>query len=222
MGSIIVQLFQREFKLAFRQKADVIAPLVFFIIVCSLFPLAITPELDTLRTIAPGVIWVAALLATMLSLNRLFAPDLENGSLEQLCLTPCPLGLLVFIKIFTHWLFTGVPLMLVSPLIAIQFGLPFEQLPTVIVSLALGTPVLELIGAISAALTLGLRGGGILMALLVLPLYVPVLIFATGAIVANSFNLDASAYLSILGAVLAVSCFFAPWATGAALRISLD
>ena len=120
MLNTIIRLFQREFKLAVRQKADVIAPLVFFVIVCSLFPLAITPELGTLRTIAPGVIWVAALLATMLSLNRLFTPDLENGSLEQLCLTPAPLGLLVFIKVFTHWLFTGLPLMLVSPLIAIQ------------------------------------------------------------------------------------------------------
>lgn len=215
-------VLRRDLLLAARKPADVATPLVFFAIVVSLFPLGVGPEPNVLRILAPGVLWVAALLATMLSLNRLFATDHADGTLELLALSPHPLGALVAAKVLAHWLTTGLPLVLMTPLLATQLFLPTESLGTLLLGLALGTPVLSLIGSVGAGLTLGLRGGGVLLSLLVLPLYTPVLIFGAGAVTASTLGLSPEAYLSLLGAFLAVALGFAPWATAAALRISLD
>ena len=215
-------VFRRDLLLAARKPADAATPLVFFAIVVSLFPLGVGPDPTILRTMAPGVLWVAALLATLLSLNRLFAADYADGTLEQFALSPQPLTSLVFAKVAAHWVTTGLPLLLLSPLLAIQLNLPTEALATLLLALLLGTPVLSLIGGIGAALTLGLRGGGVLVSLLVLPLYTPILIFGAGAVSASATGFDSEAYLSLLGAFLAVALGFAPWATAAALRISLD
>ena len=215
-------VFRRDLLLAARKPADAATPLLFFAIVVSLFPLGVGPDPMVLRTMAPGVLWVAALLATLLSLDRLFAADYADGTLELLALSPQPLASLVFAKIAAHWVTTGLPLLLLSPLLAIQLNLPVEAQDTLLLALLLGTPVLSLIGGIGAALTLGLRGGGVLVSLLVLPLYTPILIFGAGAVTASATGLDPEAYLSLLGAFLAVALGFAPWATAAALRISLD
>lgn len=215
-------VLRRDLLLAARKPADVATPLVFFAIVASLFPLGVSPEPPILRTLAPGVLWVAALLATMLSLNRLFAADHADGTLELLALSPQPLAALAAAKTLAHWLTTGLPLVLLSPLLATQLYLPQEAFGALLLGLLLGTPVLSLIGAVGAALTLGLRGGGVLLSLLVLPLYTPILIFGAGAVTAAAAGLDPEAYLSLLGAFLAVALGFAPWATAAALRISLD
>ena len=212
----------RDLTLAWRRRADVLSTLFFFVIVVSLFPLGIGPETNLLRLIAPGVVWVAALLATMLSLGRLFANDFQDGTLEQLLLTPQPLYLVVLGKVLALWLVSGVPLALLSPVIGIQFGLGSNTLVVLVVSLLLGTPVLALIGSVGAALTLGLRGGGVLVSILVLPLYIPVLIFGAGAVDASILGSGVEANLSLLGALLALSLIFAPWATAAALRISLE
>jgi len=217
-----VCVLRRDLLLAARKPADVATPLVFFAIVVSLFPLGVGPEPNVLRTLAPGVLWVAALLATMLSLNRLFASDHADGTLELLALSPHPLSTLAAAKVLAHWLTTGLPLVLMSPLLATQLFLPPEALGTLMLGLTLGTPVLSLIGSVGAGLTLGLRGGGVLLSLLVLPLYTPILIFGAGAVTASTLGLGPEAYLSLLGAFLAVALGFAPWATAAALRISLD
>ncbi|MBI4292500.1 MAG: heme exporter protein CcmB [Betaproteobacteria bacterium] len=205
-----------------RRKSDVLTTLFFFVIVSSLFPLGIGPETDMLRRIAPGVLWVGALLATMLSLNRLFAADYIDGTLEQIALSAVPLGVLVAGKVAAHWLLAGLPLALLSPVLGLQFDMSPRTLAVLAASLAIGTPVLSLIGAIGAALTLGVRGGGVLVSLLVLPLYIPVLIFGAGAVEADISGLGAGAHLSLLAAMLALAGFFAPWATTAALRIALE
>ena len=215
-------VFRRDLMIAARKPADIATPLVFFAIVVSLFPLGVSPEPAVLRTLAPGVLWVAALLATLLSLSRLFEADYADGTLEQLALSPQPLTALVFAKVAAHWVTTGLPLLLLSPLLAIQLYLPYEAIGTLLLALALGTPVLSLIGSVGAGLTLGLRGGGVLLSLLVLPLYTPILIFGAGAVTASAAGLDPEAYLSLLGAFLLVALGFAPWATAAALRISMD
>ncbi len=212
----------RDLTLAFRRQSDVLSTLFFFVIVVSLFPLGIGPEFETLRLIAPGIVWVAALLASMLALEQLFAVDHTDGTLEQMLLTPHPLSLLVIGKVFAHWLVTGLPLVLITPLLGLQYDLPIEALGVLIVSLLLGTPVLSLIGAIGAALTLGLRGGGVLVSLLVLPLTIPVLIFGTGAVEATTSGLGAEGHLSMLAAILLLALFFAPLATALALRISSE
>jgi len=212
----------RDLTLAWRRRADVLSTLFFFIIVVSLFPLGVGPETNLLRTIAPGVVWVAALLASMLSLGRLFANDHQDGTLEQMLLTPQPLYLVVLGKVFAQWLVAEVPLVLIAPLIGVQFDLAPDTLWILFISLLLGTPILSLIGSIGAALTLGLRGGGVLIALLILPLYIPVLIFGAGAVEASLAGMSPQANLSLLGAFLVVSLVFAPWATSAALRISLE
>lgn len=216
------QVVRRDLTVAWRRVHDVVLPLVFFAIVTSLFPLGVGPEPNLLRELAPGVLWVAALLATMLSLNRLFANDFTDGTLELLALAPHPLSALVLAKVAAHWLLTGIPLVLIAPVLALSLHLPEQALPTLLYSLLLGTPVLSLIGAIGAALTLGLRGGGVLMSALVLPLYTPVLIFGAGAVAQAATGHSAEAYLSILAAFLALSLTLAPWATAAALRVSLD
>ena len=215
-------VFRRDLTLAARKPADMLTPLVFFSIVISLFPLGVGPEPALLRTLAPGVLWVAALLATMLSLGRLFASDYDDGTLEQMLLSPQPLTAVVVPKILAHWTTTGLPLVLLSPVLAIQLQLPTAAMPTLIYALLLGTPVLSLLGSVGAALTLGLRGGGVLVSLLVLPLYTPILIFGAGAVAASAAGQNPEAYLSLLGAFLIMALGFVPFATAAALRISLD
>jgi heme exporter protein B len=212
----------RDLTLAWRRRADVLSTLIFFVIVVSLFPLGIGPESQLLRSIAPGVVWVAALLASMLSLNRVFANDYSDGTLEQMLLTPQPLYLVVMGKVVAQWLVSELPLVLIAPLIGVQFDLPTDTLFVLFISLLIGTPILSLIGSVGAALTLGLRGGGVLIALLILPLYIPVLIFGAGAVDASIIGVSPQANLYLLGALLAVSIVFAPWATSAALRISLE
>ena len=212
----------RDLVLAMRRKSDLFSTLFFFVIVVSLFPLGIGPEMNTLRLIAPGVVWVAALLASMLALERLFAADFEDGTLEQMILTPQPLSVLVLGKITAHWLATGVPLVLMAPLLGLQYDLSAEALGTLVISLLLGTPALSLIGAIGAALTIGLRGGGVLVSLLVLPLCIPILIFGAGAVEANISGLGEQGHLYMLGALLVLSLLLAPIATAAALRVSAE
>ncbi|MDO9244089.1 MAG: heme exporter protein CcmB [Rhodocyclaceae bacterium] len=221
-GGAILAIIRRDLLLAMRRKSEVLTALFFFIIVASLFPLGIGPESDLLRKIAPGIIWVAALLATMLGLARLFAPDHADGTLEQMALSPTPLGLLVTGKIAAHWITTGLPLVLLAPVLGIQFDLDVGALGVLVVALLLGTPLLSLIGAIGAALTLGVRGGGVLLSLLVLPLYVPALIFGAGAVESHVSGLGAGGHLSLLAALLVLAVFFAPWAATAALRIALE
>lgn len=212
----------RDLLLAMRRRADVATTLFFFVIVTSLFPLGVGPDPKLLRVIAPGILWVAALLASMLSLERLFAADYADGSLEQLVLAPEPLVLVVIGKIAAHWLVSGLPLVLIAPVIALQFDLPAAAIKTLPLALLLGTPVLSLIGAIGAALTVGVRGGGVLVSLLVLPLYIPVLIFGAGAVDASAMGMNAAGHLSLLSALLLGGLVLAPWATATALRISLE
>jgi heme exporter protein B len=216
------RITQRDLLLAMRRRSDVLTTLFFFVIVVSLFPLGVGPEMSMLRTMAPGVVWVAALLASMLSLGRMFSSDHTDGTLEQMLLSPQSLSLLVLGKALAHWLVTGVPLVLMAPVLGIQYDLPGDSLLVLTASLLLGTPVLSLIGAIGAALTLGLRGGGVLVSLLVLPLYIPVLIFGAGAVEASAAGLGAIAHLSLLGAFLLASVVLAPWTTAVSLRISME
>lgn len=215
-------ILYRDLLLALRRPSDAATALLFFLIVASLFPLGVGAEPNLLRSIAPGVIWVAALLSSMLSLARLFADDHADGTLEQLLLGATPLGVLVAAKGLAHWLVAGLPLVLVSPLLALQYDLPAPLVGVLALSLLLGTPVLSLIGAIGAALTLGLRGGGVLLSLLVLPLYVPVLIIGAGSVEMAAAGLSPDGQLLLLGAMLVVAAVFAPWATAAALRISIE
>jgi heme exporter protein B len=220
--TILAALFRRDLRLAQRRKADTLGAAIFFVIVTSLFPLGVGPEPQLLARMGPGIVWVAALLASMLSMPRLFADDAADGTLEQLLLAATPLPLLVLAKVAAHWLASGLMLVIVAPLLAVQYGLPASQIVMLVVSLLVGTPVLSLIGAIGAALTVGVRGAAVLLALLVLPLVTPVLIFGAGAVEAVGAGLDATAHLSLLGAMLALALFGAPWAAATALRISLD
>ncbi|HHJ80261.1 MAG TPA: heme exporter protein CcmB [Candidatus Tenderia electrophaga] len=215
-------IIARDLTLAMRHRSDVLTTVFFFVIVVSLFPLGVGPETDLLRAMAAGVVWVSALLASMLSLSRLFADDFNDGTLEQLLLTPQPLALIVFGKILAHWIISGLPLVLIAPLLGLQFGLSGDALLMLVLTLLLGTPVLSLIGAIGAALTLGLRGGGVLVSLLVLPLYIPVLIFGAGGVEATVSGMGAEGHLSLLGAMLILSLLLAPLASAAALRISVE
>lgn len=212
----------RDLLLALRRRSDVMNALLFFVIVVSLFPLGVGPEPSLLRTIAPGVLWVAALLASMLALGKMFAADHADGTLEQMLLTPAPLSIVVMGKVLAHWLVTGLPLVALAPVLALQFDLPREAFGVLVGSLLLGTPVLSLIGAIGAALTLGVRGSGVLTALLVLPLYVPVLILGAGAVEATAAGMGGAGHLLLLGALLVFAAVFAPWPIAAALRIALE
>lgn len=215
-------IVRRDLLLALRRRSDVATALLFFIIVASLFPLGIGAEPNLLRAIAPGVIWVAALLSSMLSLGRLFAGDHADGTLEQLVLSGAPLGVVVAAKTLAHWLVSGLPLVVIAPLIALQYDVASGLYGVLALSLLLGTPVLSVIGAIGAGLTLGLRGGGVLLSLLVLPLYVPVLILGAGAVEMAEAGLSSSGQLLLLAAMLIVAGAFAPLATAAAIRISLE
>ncbi|WP_447879565.1 heme exporter protein CcmB [Serratia fonticola] len=216
-------ILRRELKIAFRKGSEIVNPLWFFLIVITLFPLGVGPEPQLLARIAPGIIWVAALLASLLSLERLFRDDYLDGSLEQLLLLPAQLPMTVLGKVCAHWVVTGLPLLILSPLVALLLSLDVNtwMAMAMALTLLLGTPTLSLIGAIGVALTVGLRKGGVLLSLLVLPLYIPVLIFATAAIDAASMGMPIDGYLAILGAMLAGSITLAPFATAAALRVSV-
>lgn len=222
MLTIWAAVVRRELLLAFRRRTDVLNTLVFFAIVVSLFPLAVGGEMRQLAAIAPGVVWVAALLATLLSLHRLFGDDYGDGTLEQFALAAVPLSWIVGAKVCAYWLAVGLPLVIIGPILALQLGLGLQESLVLGAALLLGTPVLALLGAIGAALTLGLRGGGVLLALLVLPLEVPVLIFGAGAVSASESGLSAAAHLWLMAAALVLASFFAPWACAAALRIALE
>lgn len=215
-------IFVRDLRLALRRRSDTFAALFFFVIVVSLFPLGIGPEPQLLRRMAAGVVWVAALLAAMLSLTRLFADDHQDGTLEQMLLAATPLPLLVLAKMAAHWLVSGLLLALASPVLALQFDLSAGGVGILALSLILGTPLLSLIGGIGAALTVGLRGGGVLLSLLVLPLYVPVIIFGAGAVEASVTGLGVTGHFSLLAAMLVVSLVLAPMAAATALRISIE
>jgi heme exporter protein B len=212
----------RDLLLALRRRGDVATALLFFVVVASLFPLGIGAEPELLRAIGPGVIWVAALLSSLLSLGRLFAADYLDGTLEQMLLGGAPLGVVAAAKGLAHWLVAGLPLVFIAPLIGVQYGLEPGLYGVLALSLLLGTPVLSLIGAIGAALTLGLRGGGVLLALLVLPLYVPVLILGAGSVDMAAAGLAPDGQLLMLSALLVLAAAFAPWAIAAALRISIE
>jgi heme exporter protein B len=222
MWEAVGGIVRRDLLLAMRRRSDAAMSVFFLVIVVSLFPLGVGPEPAVLRTIGPGVLWVAALLACLLSLARVFTADYVDGTLEQMVLVPQPLAVLVVGKVFAHWVISGLPIVLLSPLLGLQFGLSGESLGVLVMSLLLGTPTLSMIGTIGAALVLGVRGSGLLVALLVLPLYVPVLIFGAGAVTSSMVGIGGEANLSLLGACLVLSLFLAPWATAAALRIALE
>ncbi|TLF47629.1 heme exporter protein CcmB [Halomonas urmiana] len=221
-GVAIRATLKRDLVLLMRRRSEVLNPLVFFALVITLFPIGISPDPELLATIAPGLLWVAALLAALLSLDSLFRSDYEDGSLEQLLLSPQPLPALVLAKVAVHWLLTGLPLALMAPILGIMLALPAGSYAVLALSLALGSASLSLIGAIGAALTVGLSRGGVLLSLLVLPLYIPVLIFGAGAVQAAIFGEGVAAHLAILGALLAVALILAPWAIAASLRISIN
>ncbi|AMK78987.1 heme exporter protein B [Methylomonas methanica] len=222
----IIQAFwaiiRRDLLLAFRRRAEMANPLFFFVLVVTLFPLAVGAQPNLLRAMAPGVIWVSALLAALLSLDSLFRSDFDDGSLEQMLLSPHALSILVLGKIIAHWLVTGLPLLLVAPLLAVFLGLPEQAMGTLWLTLILATPLLSLIGAIGVALTVGLRRGGMLLSLLVLPLYVPVLIFASGAVDRAASGLPVGAQLNILLAMLLSALVLVPLPTAAALKMSVN
>jgi len=215
-------IIKRDLTIAFRHSDDIFNPLLFFVIVVTLFPLAIGAESTTLSRIAPGIIWVAALLSTLLSLDRLFKSDHSDGSLEQMLLSPYPVFILVLGKIIAHWLLTGLPLILVAPLLAVLLHLNENSYGALMLTLFLGTPVLSLLGAIGVALTVGIKKGGVLLSLLVLPLYIPVLIFATSTIDTAAMNLPYSGQLAIIAALLFGSLTLAPFAVSAALKVSTN
>lgn len=215
-------VLKRDLMLAYRKKSDLFNPLVFFLMVATLFPLGVSPEPDFLAEVAPGVVWVAALLATLLSMDSLFRSDFEDGTLEQTLLSPQPLFVVVLSKVLAHWMMSGLPLTLLAPLLGVMLFLPAEGMSGLMLSLLLGTPTLSLVGAIGAALTVGLRKGGVLISLLVLPLYIPVLIFGTSAVQAAVTGLPLAGFFALLGAMLALGVVMAPLAIAAALRISVS
>ncbi|EGV52167.1 heme exporter protein CcmB [Candidatus Endoriftia persephone] len=215
-------LLKRDLTLAYRRRSEMINPLLFFVLVSAMFPLGIGNDPKLIQAVGPGVVWVAALLAALLSLDSMFRSDFEDGSLEQFMLSAHPVSILVLAKILAHWLITGLPLFIVAPLLAIMLNIPTEAIGTLMLTLVLGTPVLSLIGSFGVALTVGLRRGGVILSLLVLPLYVPVLIFATDAVQTAIVGIPTTAQISILAAMLVGSLALAPLATAASLRISLS
>ncbi|MDD9174593.1 MULTISPECIES: heme exporter protein CcmB [Aliivibrio] len=222
MLASMTTIIRRELLIAFRRKADILNPLWFFIIVITLFPLSIGPEPVLLARIAAGIVWVAALLSALLSLERLFRDDFSDGSLEQMMLMPTPLSVLVLAKVFAHWVLTGLPLIIISPLLAILLSLDFNSWLAIVLTLLLGTPTLSFLGAVGVALTVGLQKGGVLLSLLILPLYIPVLIFATSAIDAAGLGMAYNGQLAILGALFMGSATLTPFAISSALRVSVQ
>jgi len=215
-------VLRRDLRVSLRRRSDTFSTLIFFVMVVSLFPLGVGPEPQLLRTMAPGVLWVAAMLASMLSLPRLFADDHSDGTLEQMLLSTHSLSWLVLGKTLAHWMSSGLPLVLLSPVLALQFDLSASATGVLVLSLLLGTPILSLVGAMGAALTVGLRGSSVLLSLLVLPLTIPVLIFGAGAVEAHNAGLGVAGHFSLLGALLIVTLMAAPWTAAAALRISME
>jgi len=222
MRDLFLAVLLRDLKLASRRRIDSLLPVVFFIVALSLFPLGVGPEPQMLRDIAPGIVWVCALLASTLSVGSLFAGDLADGSLEQLLLAPQPAIAVAAAKSAAHWLLTGLPLIVATPLVGLLFGMSGPALLALVAGLLLGTPILSLLGALGAALTLGLRSGGMLLILIVLPLTMPALIFGAGAVGNIEAGLDAGGHFSLLGALLLATALGAPPATAAALRISTE
>lgn len=214
-------VMKRDLTIAFRQRTDMVNPLFFFVMVIALFPLGIGPEPSTLKIIGPGVIWIAALLSTLLSVDSLFRQDYDDGSLELTLLSPQPLFVLAFGKVLTHWMVTAIPLILVAPVLSIMLYMDSNTVWVTVYSLLLGTPVLSMISAIGAALTVGLRKGGVLVAVIALPLYIPVLIFGTSAVEAAAMALPYAGQLAYLAAFLVMALTFAPFAIAAALKISV-
>nr|WP_197716800.1 heme exporter protein CcmB [Methylocaldum marinum] len=215
-------LLKRDLLLAFRHRGELANPLLFFLVVVTLFPLGVSPEEALLRKIAPGVIWIAALLAALYSLENMFRSDFDDGSLEQMALSPYPLSLLVLAKVTAHWLVSGLPMLLLAPLLGLFLVMPASAMGVLVLTLLIGTPLLSLIGSIGVALTVGLRRGGLLLTLLVLPLYIPVLIFATNAVSAAAAGMPVTGQLYFLAAMLVLALTLVPLATAAALRISLS
>lgn len=222
MSGLFFSVAARDLLLAGRRRIEALLPLGFFIVAAGLFPIGVGPEPQMLRQMAPGVVWVCALLAAMLSVTQMFASDHQDGSLEQMLLSSQPLITVVMGKVLAHWLSSGVPLVLAAPLIGILFDMRAASIGTLALTLLLGTPILSLLGALGAALTLGLRSGAALVFLLVLPLTIPALIFGTGAVGAVDSGLSPQAHLSVLGALLILTALGAPLATAAALRIAID
>lgn len=221
MTHALYMLLLRDLRLALRHGTDLAALIMFYVITISLFPFAVGPEPDTLGQIGAGILWVTALLATMLSLDRLFQSDFEDGSLDLLIMSDLPLELIVLVKVAAHWIVTGLPLIIVAPVLAVALRLPTDGFLTLVVVMALGTPTLSLIGAVGAALILGARRSNVLVSLLVLPLFIPVLVFGIGAIEAGIYDLSIHQHLLMLSAMLCAALPLAPWATAAALRLSL-
>ena len=215
-------VIQRDLKSSFRQPQDLLNPLLFFVLVVMLFPLGVSPEIAFLQQAGGGILWVAALLSVLLSLDHLFRHDFDDGTLEQLVLQPQPLFLLVLAKSVAHWVLTGLPLVLLTPLLAVMVHLDGNSIAVLCLTLLIGTPVLSLIGAIGAALTLGLRSAGVLLSLMIIPLYIPVLIFGTGTVMAAAEGAAVTGQLALMGAFLALAVTLAPFAAAAALRISLS
>lgn len=222
MFNLFLAVVRRDLMLALRQKTDIVQTLFFFAVVITLVPLGVGAEQELLRSMAPGVIWVAALLAALLSLPRIFAHDYTDGTLEQMIISAEPLTVIVLAKVFAHWLVTGIPITVFTAVFGIMFDLPIEQTSVLMASLLLGTPVLSLVGAIGAALTLGLRAGSVLTSLLVLPLYIPVLTFGAGATVQVAISVSPTAYLMVTAALSFLALAAAPFAISAALRISIQ
>lgn len=220
MLNAFYHLLIRDLRLALRSRHELANPLIFFVLVVSLFPLAVSPTTEALRAMAPGVIWVSALLAVLLSLDRLFKQDYDDGSLDQLMLSPNPLVILVFAKVAAHWLLTGLPLVIIAPLLGLFMSLPAEAVKVLVYSLLLGTPVLSLIGAIGVSLTVAVNRGGVLLSLIILPLYIPILIFGANAVDVAIDGLSVRGQLLFLASMLALAISLAPLATSVALRIT--
>ena len=222
MWQAFLIILQRDLTLAIRHRAELMNPVLFFVLVVVLFPLGVGADVSVLTKIAPGVIWIAALLSALLSLDRIFRTDMEDGSLEQMLISAQPMSLLILAKIIAHWMITGLPVVLVGPLLALFLGLSSEGIETLSLSLLVGTPVLSAIGAVGVALTVGLRRGGVILSLLVLPLYVPVLIFASQAVDAAAAGFPTVAPIAMLSALLVLSLSLTPWAASSALKMSVS
>jgi heme exporter protein B len=222
MFPAFLALLKRDLLLAFRHRGELANPLLFFLMIVTLYPLGVSPEVDILRKIAPGVIWIAALLAALFSLENLFRSDFEDGALEQMLLSQQPLSLLVLGKVLAHWLVSGLPMLLMAPLLGLLLAMPVSAIYALVLTLALGTPLLSLVGAIGVALTVGLRRGGVLLTLLVMPLYIPVLIFATNAVTAAAAGMPIAGQIYFLASLLVLALTLAPLAIASALRISVS
>ncbi len=222
IATAFIAVLRRDLLVAVRRSGEIFNPVIFFLIVTTLFPLGVSPEPTVLAELAPGLLWVVALLATLLSSDGIFRSDFDDGSLEQLLMSPHPLYLLVLAKVFAHWLVTGLPLTLIAPLLGVMLYLPNEGILPLMLSLLIGTGTLSFVGAIGAALTVGLRRGGLLLSLIVIPLYTPVLIFGASAVQSAIQGFSINAQLAVLGAFFALALTLAPIATAGALRISVN